>query len=170
MINESTSSKNIFIMLVFSDAFIESELNSDYHADQIINAMSKHQINFDHTDIFGADRKNMFAMSFDGSSRKCRAVKIFDIKGCKKGYGPITKYGVCVDAKKSIADVDVDLSDLMTTDTGNDNVRLVVKVVNEHFGIADWQQLVQLCVDGASQNMGCNQGCVAQVSRCTFSS
>ena len=28
---------------------------------------------------------------------------------------------------------------------------------------------MQLCVDGASQNMGCNEGCVAQVSS-TFSS
>ena len=151
------------------DTMIETQLKSHYHTDQFIIAMNTHQTNVDHTDIFGPDHTNIFAMSFDGSSRKSRAVKIFDIKGCKTGYGPITKYGVCVDAKKSLADVDVDLTDLMTTDTGDDNVKLVVKVVNEHFGINNWEQLIQLCVDGAGQNMGCNKGCVAQVS-CTFSS
>ena len=145
-------------------------MQSDYHTDQILTAMNTHQINLDHTDIFGKDRTNIFAMSFDGSSRKASAVKIFDIKGCKQGHGPITKYGICVDSKKSIADLDVDLTDLLTsTDTGNDNVRLVSKVVTEHFGITDWQQLIQLCVDGAGQNMGCNKGCVAQVSTCTLS-
>ena len=35
-----------------------------------------------------------------------------------------------------------------------------MKVVTEHFKIEDWQQLVQLCVDGAGQNTGCNNGCV----------
>lgn len=151
------------------DEMIQTQLKSHYHTDEIIKAMNVHQTKLDHTDIFGPDRTNIFSMSFDGSSRKTRAVKIFDIKGCKIGHGPITKYGVCVDAKKSLADIDVDLTSLMTTDTGDDNRKLVVKVVNEHFGITDWEQLVQLCVDGAGQNMGCNKGCVAQVC-CTFSS
>ena len=52
------------------------------------------------------------------------------------------------------------MSDLFTTDSGEDNARLIAKVITEDFGITDWKQLVQLCVDGAGQNIGSNNGCV----------
>ena len=45
------------------------------------------------TQMFG-DGTRMFAMAFDGSSQSTRSVKIFDIRGCKIGVGPMTKYGV----------------------------------------------------------------------------
>lgn len=152
---------------IMGPSLIEPQLSSAYATDQIINAMNIHQLEIDRVDILGVEGQNMFSLALDGSSQSIRSVKIFDFRGCKSAVGPITKYCVCMDAKKSIADLDIDLSDLFSTDSGVDNKRLIEKVVMEHLKVEDWSQLVQLCVDGAGQNMGRNNGCVELV-RCTF--
>jgi hypothetical protein len=88
----------------YSNNFIERQLSSIWHVDQIILAMNNHQKHVDHMDVFGVDNKEDFAMCLDGSSASLRSVKIFDVKGWKVGVGPVTKYAVCLDSKKSMVD------------------------------------------------------------------
>ena len=144
---------------------ITRDLKTPYHTDHILNAMDIHQRKLDLVAIFGEDRSNPFSLAFDGVTHSRRSVKIFDLKAVNES-GPITKYGCCLSGKKSIRDVDVDLSDLLTVDNGADNRRLVVKACTEEFGVTDWRNLVQLCADGAGQNMGEYTGCVELVSLC----
>ena len=57
-------------------------------------------------------------------------------------------------------------TDLFSIDSGADNAKMIKKVVTEEFGISDWTQLVQLCIDGAGQNGRNKKGCVELV--CTL--
>ena len=56
-----------------------------------------------------------------------------------------------------------DLSDLLTSDTGMDNVNLIVKVMTQKFNVRDWNRLVGMTADGAGQNMGKYSGCLELV-------
>ena len=56
-----------------------------------------------------------------------------------------------------------DLSDLLTSDTGMDNVNLIVKVMTQKFNVWDWKRLVGMTADRAGQNMGKYSGCLELV-------
>ena len=53
----------------------------------------------------------------------------------------------------------MDLSDLLTSDSGKDNKDLIVKVLTQRFHVTDFTKLVQLAADGAGQNLGQYKGC-----------
>eukprot|EP01083_Nonionella_stella_P079037 216609_1 len=148
----------------YHGTFIEHKMGSNWYTTALIDAMDSWQRNQDKLDIFGPEGRSQFAMALDGSSKRARSVKIIDLRGWKRGHGPVTKYGLCLDAKKSLKDENVDLSDLFTTDTGKDNVETIEKVM-AHYEISDWKQLIQLALDGALQNLGKWQGCGPNIQR-----
>ena len=139
--------------------FVEHNMSSIYYTMEILKAMDCHQRQVDRLDVLGEDGKGDIALAFDGSSKATRSVKIFDMKGWKKGFGPVFKYCILKDAKKSIGELEVDLSDLLTADTGKDNADMIAEVVLQDLQI-QWAQLCQLAVDGAAQNAGEWNGCV----------
>ena len=148
---------------------INTEISTIWHYDKILNAMNIHQINCDDNDLLGPRRDGKIALAFDGSTHKHRDMKIFFGKGWKTGHGSVTKYVDGVDAQKSIHDLDVNLRDLLTIDTGADNVKFIENVVNKRLKIK-WEQVIQLAVDGASNNTGINKGCATTVSATTLRS
>ena len=141
---------------------IAHNLSSIHNSDEILNAAILHQINCDDIDLLGVKRDRKVALAFDGSTQRQRDMKIFFGKGWKPGSGSITKYVMGLDPQKNVLLPDVDLSDLLSIDTGDDNVAIIEKVVTHRLKI-QWRQLLQLAVDGASNNMGHIKGCAAQV-------
>ena len=110
----------------------------------------------------GIKRDGKVAIAFDGSTQRQRDMKIFFGKSWKTGSGPVTKYVQGLDPQKNVLLSDVDLSDLLTIDTGSDNVAIIERVVTQRLKI-EWTQLLQMVVDGASNNMGSMKGCATQV-------
>ena len=129
---------------------------------EILDAMTEHQISCDDDSLLGVHRNGKIALALDGSTHRKRDMKIFFGKAWEKGKGPVTKYIEGLNPQKNIIDVDVNLEDLLTIDTGNDNVRIIEKVVTKRLKIK-WHQLIQLAVDGASNNVGQVKGCATTV-------
>eukprot|EP01084_Bolivina_argentea_P260210 439356_1 len=142
---------------------IANKLSSTWHTNEIFDAMNVYQIQCDDIALLGPNKNGKIALAFDGVSQRQRTLKIFFGKGWQKG--PVTKYVQAMNGKKNVLDIDVDLSDLFTIDTGDDIVRLIRKVVENRLKI-NWNQIVQLAVDGAANNMGVNKGCVTTCRDC----
>ena len=151
--------ENKFIDLECKGA-ISPDLTSWYATDELLDAMNQHQIQCDDKVLLGTDRTNEIALNFDGATHRNRSTKIFFAKTWNEGEQ--TRFVQCLNGKKSIRDIDVDITDLLTIDSANDNVRLIEKVVNERLKI-QWHQLIQLNADGAGQNLGKYNGCATQV-------
>ena len=97
------------------------------------NATKKHQIQLDHDDLFRVNHNKMFLKAFDGSSVKERSVMTFDLRGCQEGISLVRKYDAGETAKKSLANMDVDLTGSFSTDSDQDDARMIVKVGTEVF-------------------------------------
>ncbi len=139
---------------------IANKLSSTWHTNEIFDAMNVYQTQCDDIALLGPNKNGIIALAFDGVSQRQRTLKIFFGKGWQKGA--VTKYVQAMNGKKNVLDIDVDLSDLFTIDTGDDIVRLVRKVIENRLKV-NWNQIVQLAVDGAANNMGVNKGCVTTV-------
>lgn len=152
---------NNFIYNNCNEAITEN-MGKNYHITEVLNAMNQHQIICDDEALLGKHRNGYIALAFDGSTSRARDMKIFFGKACQKGVGPVTKYVEGLDPQKNVLDVDINLGDLLTIDTGKDNVRIIEKVIQDRLKIK-WPQLIQLAVDGASNNMGPIKGCATTV-------
>ena len=104
-------SENVFIDKECKGA-ISSNLATQYHTDEILAAMNLHPMACDGDTLLGPDETNEIALNLDDATHQCRSTKIFFGKAWNEGDK--TKYVQCTNAKKSIRDVDVNLSDLLT--------------------------------------------------------
>ena len=69
-----------------------------------------------------------------------------------------------ISPRKSINDANIkNMTDSLTIDSGKDNLKCLDFIVVNHLQI-QWNQIIQLCYDGAGQNNGCNNDCGALVS------
>ena len=141
---------------------IAKNMGKSYHVNEVLDAMNEHQIDCDDDALLGKHRNGKVALALDGSTSRKRDMKIFFGKSCQKKVGPVTKYVEGVNPQKNIIDVDVNLEDLLTIDTGKDNVRIIERVVQDRLKIK-WHQVLQLAVDGASNNVGPVKGCATTV-------
>ena len=141
---------------------IANHMSTDYRINQILESMNEYQLKRDDNALLGEHRNGNISLAMDGSTHRKRDMKIFFGKAWQKGVGPVTRYVEGENPQKNIIDVDVNLEDLLTMDTGKDNVRIIEKVVVNRLKI-QWHQLLQLAVDGASNNIGTVKGCATTV-------
>ena len=140
----------------------EHSLSSSWNVNEILCAMNEYQIECDDVDLLGPKKKQRMTMALDGSTQRHRDMKIFFGKGWKTAKGPVTKYVQGLNPQKNVLEEDVSLADLLSIDTGADNVKIIEKVVKERLGIK-WNQLCQLAVDVASNDIGNVKGCATMV-------
>ena len=126
--------------------------------DEIIYAMNSVQVTRDRKRIKNAVD---ISLTMDNSSFRHRSVKILADRQWVAGIGPRFYYGKLLPAIKSrLRDgKPIPAAELRTVDSSADVVATMDKVLTEHYQTG-WSKVHQICLDGASQNVGVRTGAI----------
>ena len=139
---------------------ISTTYNGANDVDDMIYAMNAVQVKRDRARYKECDD---LSLTVDGASWKHRSHKVIADRMWVPGLGPKFHFGVLVSPIKRVNSPLVQSdADLETVDSAVDVVATLDSAVVNHYR-KTWKSVNQLCLDGASQNMGKKGGAIAVV-------